>query len=210
MKTLIIDHPERLFFTSDTHFNHTNIIKYCDRPFNDANHMNDMLIAKWNKVVAPGDTVVICGDFAYGDKKDWEALLNRLSGMKIFVQGNHDRDTAIPEYKFHRIYDGFGTLMVKDPDGDQHITVCHYPMLSWYLSHKNSWNIFGHWHSGTVRKAEGLEGSADTEDYVREERKAFDKLRPTQYDVGVDGNDYTPVSYDQVKKIINAQIIKAR
>jgi len=82
--------------------------------------------------------------------------------------------------------------------------------LSWYLSHKNSWNLFGHWHSGTVRKAEGLEGSADTEDYVREERKAYDRLRPTQYDVGTDGNEYTPVSYAQVKKIINAQIIKAR
>jgi calcineurin-like phosphoesterase family protein len=210
MKTLVIEKPDKLFFTADTHFNHENIIRYCDRPFKDVEQMNAMLISKWNKVIDHGDTVIIAGDFAYGDKLQWESLLGRLSGMKILVQGNHDRDTAIPEHKFHRKYDGFATILVKDPDGDQHITVCHYPMLSWYLSHKNAWNAFGHWHSGTVRKAEGLPGSTDTEDYVREERKAYDKLRPTQYDVGTDGNDYTPVSYYQLKKIINSQIKQIR
>ncbi len=29
---------------------------------------------------------------------------------------------------------------------------------------------------------------------------------PTQYDVGVDNNNFTPISYEKVKEIINKQI----
>lgn len=61
----------RVFFTSDTHFNHTNIIKYCQRPFRDIYEMNETLIANWNNVVAPDDIVFHLGDFCLGGADEW-------------------------------------------------------------------------------------------------------------------------------------------
>ena len=57
-----------IWFTSDTHFSHCNIIKYCNRPFKDVDEMNKILIQNWNNVVRPDDIVWHLGDFALGDK----------------------------------------------------------------------------------------------------------------------------------------------
>jgi len=62
--------PEHTFFTSDTHFNHANIIKFCDRPFKDVELMNETLIANWNRVVGLDDTVFHLGDFCLGGAGD--------------------------------------------------------------------------------------------------------------------------------------------
>lgn len=58
----------KVFFTSDCHFDHANIIKYCSRPFESADEMNRQLILNWNKVVQWDDTVFILGDFCFGSK----------------------------------------------------------------------------------------------------------------------------------------------
>ena len=54
MESLDKDH---LFFTSDTHFHHANIIRFCNRPFRDVEEMDEILIRNWNEVVGPEDTV---------------------------------------------------------------------------------------------------------------------------------------------------------
>ena len=56
----------RVFFTSDTHFNHANIIRFCNRPFKDVSHMNEAIISNWNRVVGPEDIVFHLGDFCLG------------------------------------------------------------------------------------------------------------------------------------------------
>lgn len=55
-----------VFFTSDTHFNHANIIRFCNRPFKDVSHMNEAIISNWNRVVGPEDIVFHLGDFCLG------------------------------------------------------------------------------------------------------------------------------------------------
>ena len=82
----------KTFFTSDTHFNHANVIKYCARPFGSIEEMNREMIARWNAVVGPEDTVYHLGDFAMGKPSEWPGFLRQLTGAKkILIRGNHDR-----------------------------------------------------------------------------------------------------------------------
>lgn len=80
-----------IFFISDTHFFHTNIIRFCDRPFQSAEEMNETLIDNWNRVVKPADHVWHLGDVCMnGSSGEHNALLRRLNGKKRLVVGNHD------------------------------------------------------------------------------------------------------------------------
>lgn len=80
-----------IFFTSDTHFSHNNIIRYCDRPFADTDHMDEEIIRRWNETVGPDDIVYHLGDIALGPIEKSLAKVARLNGHKIAVLGNHDR-----------------------------------------------------------------------------------------------------------------------
>ena len=84
------------FFTSDTHFNHTNIIRFCNRPFKDVSHMNEMIISNWNRVVGSEDIVFHLGDFCLGGSAEWVNVLNRLNGENIsyFRQPRHQESEA--------------------------------------------------------------------------------------------------------------------
>jgi calcineurin-like phosphoesterase family protein len=78
-----------IWFTSDHHFGHKNIIQYCDRPFDSVEEMNEALVDNWNAVVKPNDTVYYLGDFSLR-LSFMEQYAPRLSGHKILVAGNHD------------------------------------------------------------------------------------------------------------------------
>ena len=79
-----------MFFTSDTHFNHTNIIQYCQRPFKSTDEMNEAMIDNWNSIVGEDDTVFHLGDFCLGGAAEWNKILNRLNGRIYLILGNHD------------------------------------------------------------------------------------------------------------------------
>ena len=80
-----------VYFISDTHFNHKNIIKYCNRPYKSVEEMNKVLIENWNRVVKDADVIYHLGDFALYDE---EELFNKLNGNIILIRGNHDRKSA--------------------------------------------------------------------------------------------------------------------
>ena len=81
----------RIFVTSDTHFSHVNIIKYCNRPYASVEEMNNALIDNWNSVVKNDDLVIHLGDFALGRTiQDIKKHLDKLNGNKILILGNHD------------------------------------------------------------------------------------------------------------------------
>ena len=79
------------FFTSDLHYNHKNIIRYCQRPFADVEEMNTALVANWNETVRAVDHVYLLGDIAFGDRDTMKDLRRRLNGRITVVRGNHDR-----------------------------------------------------------------------------------------------------------------------
>jgi calcineurin-like phosphoesterase family protein len=78
------------WFISDTHFSHTNIIRYTERPFQSVNEMNERLIENWNALVRPQDTVFFLGDFGLGTTNFLTSLCALLHGNKICIRGNHD------------------------------------------------------------------------------------------------------------------------
>lgn len=81
----------KYFVIADTHFSHDNIIKYCNRPFKDINHMNSALIKKWNTAVSKRDYVFVLGDFSLGNAELTKVIVSQLNGYKILVKGNHDK-----------------------------------------------------------------------------------------------------------------------
>lgn len=83
-----------IHFTADNHFKHTNIIKYCNRPFSSVEEMDDTMLTNWNSTVSPGDTVYHLGDLAFGPADYIQELISKLNGQIIMVGGNHDRRRA--------------------------------------------------------------------------------------------------------------------
>jgi len=175
-----------VFFTSDTHFHHKNIIKYCDRPFETVEEMDATIINNWNSVVGKNDIIFHGGDFCFGDEKSWNHLCERLNGIKYLASGNHDKNIT-PKH-FDDVKNMFNIMIDGDEEisDGQRLTICHYPMLSWYQNHRGSWQLYGHLHGSKSNKR--LKGTA-----------------ANQLDIGVDAHNFTPISYQQVKEIITKQ-----
>ena len=177
---------KRVFFTSDTHFFHANVISFSDRPFDTVEQMNKMLIENWNRVVRKNDVVFHLGDFVFGGKKHWNSILDQLNGKIYLVLGNHDLanfKTSLVE-RFEQV----ALEMYAIIDG-QHIRLSHEPFLCYGGSNHNTWQLFGHVHS--------------RENHGGRYADRLSMLLPLQYDVGVDNNDYTPVSFEQVREILS-------
>lgn len=98
----------KVYFTSDTHFNHANIIGFCSRPFKNVNEMNETLIANWNRVVGVDDIVFHLGDFCLGGSAEWTNVLNRLNGKIYLIVGNHDMKNLRQSY-----YDRFEEIVMQ-------------------------------------------------------------------------------------------------
>lgn len=179
----------KVLFTSDTHFNHANIIDFCSRPFKNVNEMNETLITNWNHVVGVDDIVFHLGDFCLGGSAEWTNVLNRLNGKIYLIVGNHDMKNLRQSY-----YDRFEEIVMQKHTeiGKQNIYLNHCPFLCYGGAYKNTWQLFGHVH--TSKNNTGKDASR------------LNMLFPTQYDVGVDNNNFTPVSFDQVKAIIQKQV----
>lgn len=92
MREYTIEQAKKVWLVSDTHFDHTAIIRYCHRPFKSVREMNATLIRNWNRVVAPDDLVYFVGDMSFGrHSRKAGYWLSRLNGRKVFIRGSHDR-----------------------------------------------------------------------------------------------------------------------
>ena len=163
-----------IYFTSDLHLGHRGIITMRNRPFADVDEMNRALIANYNAVVHKDDTVYILGDVAHHmPVEDVNKIIKKLNGKKTLIKGNHDKkyDSSL----FEEIRD-FKTISVNG----HYFALMHYPMLEWPKSHHGSYMLHGHIHSDEAYNLQNLE-----EGILR-------------YDVGVDANQYCPVSVNQI------------
>lgn len=76
------------YVISDTHFNHSRILEYCQRPFDNVEEMNEVIINNWNKVINEDDIVYVLGDFCFGNKTMLKEIVSNLKGRKILICGN--------------------------------------------------------------------------------------------------------------------------
>ena len=186
---------EGLFFTSDTHFNHNKIIEFCKRPFECIEEHDKALIDNWNSIVGVDDTVFHLGDFCYGGAPKWKQIREQLNGHIILIKGNHD-DKNLQQSLYTLFEDVL--YQARIIVNGRNIYLNHFPFLCFAHGdvgiYKDSYSIqlFGHIHSGPNSTSSDLKKSSI--------------LYPTQYDVGVDNNNYKPISWFEIEKIINSQI----
>lgn len=168
-----------IFFTSDTHFYHKNIIKYCDRPFKDVDEMNFEMIKRWNAKVQPHDTVYHLGDVTFAGS-DKNLILHELNGFKKLIPGNHDNVREMAKY--FDIEDRLFNLSL----GPHKIVLCHYPIESWENAFHGWYHFHGHTHGHT---------------------KEFNSKKDHRVDVGVDVHNFEPVSYDEILDYITMELM---
>ena len=171
------------WFSSDPHWGHKNIIRYCNRPFENVQIMNETLIMNFNARVRPEDNLYFTGDLFFCDKSKAAKILARLNGKKYLVLGNHDKMIKKNIEFFEPYFEYIGDYLeikVQDPDasgGSQMICLFHYSQKVWNQSHRGSWQLYGHSHGSLPDDPNAL-----------------------QMDVGVDCNNYYPFSYEEIKK----------
>ena len=189
MYTLNIEDPDKLFMTSDSHLGHYNICKYCHRPFQSRSDMDQTLIKNWNAVVPEDGIVVHCGDFMLPhneDIKEYNKYLNQLHGRVLLLRGNHDR--ASLDWVSDKL------IAVRDQamivvDGVK-IFAQHYPCAAF----NGDYHVYGHIHTLADGTCHGIDGDVTK------------MMRKNTYDVGVDQNGYTPVSYWQLCDIFRKKM----
>lgn len=145
----------KVFTTSDLHFGHTNIIKYCNRPFADSSAMDTYLINKWNSTVGDDDVVYFLGDFAMGPTATESFIANilgMLHGQKKIVLGNHDLpnkkykfwglERVIAEYRIPRVE--ILDYPHRERIDGRKFAMCHYPDVD---LDKDETLLHGHLHT---------------------------------------------------------------
>jgi calcineurin-like phosphoesterase family protein len=203
---LVLEKGQRIFFTSDTHYNHSNICSATTtwvgadnltRKFNTLNHMNDALVNNINEVVGENDVLVHLGDWSFGGFEKISEFRNRIICKNIHLTyGNHDHHIRNNKEDIQEIFSttqDYLFLDIRRPskDGkgvmDKYSFVCmHYPIASWDSMNDGVIHLHGHVHlPPNLRLGEGK-----------------------SLDVGVDGNNLHPMSLDEILSVVRNQPIR--
>lgn len=160
-----------VFMIGDTHFCHSNIIKYCDRPFGSTEEMNEKLIENWNKVVGKQDRVFMMGDFALCGKEKIIEIGKRLKGKKILILGNHEGASLKTYYEA-----GFEMISKYPILFNEFFILSHEPQ---YVQENGVYaNIFAHVHTNPMYKS----------------------VSSRSFCVSAERINYTPISFEIIKK----------
>jgi calcineurin-like phosphoesterase family protein len=166
----------KIFFTSDLHFGHANVIKYCNRPYATVDEMDDGLIKSWNSTVGKNDKVWILGDVFFCKAERAKEIMHQLHGEKHLILGNHDKMIR-NQAPVQKLFDMIHPPLVKEHIDGVTVIMCHYPLLTWEKAHYGSFMLHGHAHG----------------------KIAFDpKFR--RLDVGVDVHGYAPIAWQDIKR----------
>lgn len=138
-----------MFFTSDLHFFHQNILKWsATRPYPDVETMNDAIINTINNRVTTKDTLYILGDVSFGNVPQTCEIIQRINCQnKILIIGNHD-EHMVNKLEFQQLFKSMHHILQIKHNHKKYI-MCHYPILSWNAMHHGSIMLHGHSHGAT-------------------------------------------------------------
>lgn len=190
----------KIWFTSDLHFNHTNLLKLGrGRPFSSIEEHDETLISNWNKVVSKDDLVYILGDISINCNQDkLTNYFKKLNAAKHVILGNHDRkkemtfllkENLIQSIRdYHEIKYSIGEKSYK-------FILGHYPILEFNGAFKTNGALvhihcYGHTHG------------------INNYDRIYKKLGFLAYHIGVDTNNYTPICIDSIIEKAEKQLVK--
>lgn len=187
-----------IWFTSDLHLGHKNVLAFQGRPFSSIDEMNSGLLLAINKRVKACDILYILGDVAYKNAGGFSAAAQMVASLRCkkirLVLGNHDASYASKwiESGLFETVSRLEEFPAKGFGYQAELTLCHYPLLSWNRSHHNGKensipSIMVHGHSHGSREDN--------------ERNAAEGV--FRYDCGVDANDYKPVHISDIVSFFN-------
>lgn len=179
-----------IFMISDTHFNSENIIKYCNRPFVNADEANAEMIRRWNEKVKPEDTVYHLGDFIMGAPETVPQILNSLNGHIVLVRGNHETKRKLAIYEQYP-----EKIEVKDiaylSFGGLYFVMCHFPMTDEafldMVVQDNSEVVVVHGHTH------------DKDPFFTEKNHVFN--------VSADATNFAPVNVKEMHRLVKEHFI---
>lgn len=202
MKTIRLggDKERKIFFTSDWHIGHKNVLNFMRRPFNNIKEMRDALVSNFNEIVTNEDIVFVLGDFLwFPSRTETLKIVKKLNGSHIyFIFGNHDSEDM---YDFAvendpdriTVLGDIARVLIEDnghlysDKKEIELFLSHYPLMTWPHRDKGSLNLFGHIHTSRIECPE---------------QSDFDMSLPfhdgLQYDCGVDWNHFKPIELKDV------------
>jgi len=173
-------------YIGDTHFGHSSVINFDQRPFADQDEMEQVMFHLWNSRVQKDDDVWIIGDFCYRSDKDPVTYLRKLKGKKHLLIGNHDG--AIMKSPVALSYFESVERICTIHDGENRIIACHFPLAEWEGMYHGSWHVYAHIHKS------------------QEATYEFMKTRERALNAGCMINNYSPVSFREL--VANNQAYK--
>lgn len=189
-----LEKGQRVFFTSDTHYNHTNICRGVTRwkdaeditrDFRSLGEMNDRIVAGINAAVGENDILFHLGDWSFGGFESIREFREQINCKNIhLILGNHDHHidrnkddirslfSSVNQYLEVNIKFNQGTMLPSDVS----FVLMHFPIMSWNKMNDGVIHLHGHVHLPPHRR--------------------IGKGR--MMDVGVDGNGLDPISLTKV------------
>ena len=202
---IVLEKGQRLFFTSDTHYGHSNICsattnwvgaENTTRNFSSLDRMNDELVFWINQNVGENDILFHLGDWSFGGFDKIEEFRNRIVCKNIhLVLGNHDHHIERNKDDIQRLFASVNHYVELDVRRPSEFTkgrmykfnfvLMHYPIASWNRMNEGVMHLHGHVHLPPHQRI--AEGKA--------------------MDVGVDGHNLEPISLDEVCNLLSRQPI---
>ncbi len=141
------------WFTSDTHFGHENILRFCakTRPCASIEEHDRRIIANWQSVVQQNDVVYHLGDVGFSNEEKLIRVFNQLPGEKYLIWGNHDQ-VIKKSTRMQNFFTGIADYKEISIE-KQRVVLFHYPIYEWNKMHHGSFHFYGHVH-GSVGSEE--------------------------------------------------------
>ncbi len=175
---------EDVWFTADLHYNHRNILKWTDRPFETVEEMNEGIITEINSKVKKGDRLYLLGDISFTNVTKTQEFLKRINGRKFLIYGNHDHgilDKSVFDDK--KIFEWRGLRKELKLRGRRFV-LDHFALETWHKQHNGAIMLHGHSHGSLP--------------------DAPDRLR---MDVGIDNPEFKVYHIDDIIKIMDAKLV---